>query len=119
MTVLINGIVEVNAKDRDAALTAATALLDSIRAQNGCRDYVWTADPTSPTRIYIYEKWATSADLCAHLAGPCFAQMLGILGRFEILDTSITKYKVALEEPIFDPQGVPRGDFFTEALAPA
>ncbi|MFV8783145.1 putative quinol monooxygenase [Microbulbifer sp. SA54] len=117
MTVLINGIVEVSANHRDAALAAATAALDEIRAQKGCRHYAWTADPTSPTRIYVYENWVSSDDLSAHLAGPCFGRMLGILGQYDILDTSITKYKVALEEPIFDPEGNPRGDFFTEALA--
>lgn len=113
MTVLINGTVDIRADQRDQALEAATALMAETRSQKGCIHYVWSADPTSETRIYVYENWASSDDLCAHLAGPYYAQMLGILGSYEMLDTQVSKFKIALEEPVYDPEGKPRGDFFT------
>ena len=113
MTVLINGTVDVKAEDRAAALAAAAALIPDTRSQKGCNHYAWCADPTSDTRIYVYENWASSEDLSAHLSGPYFAQMLGVLGQFGVLDTAISKFKISVEEPVFDPQGNPRGDFFT------
>jgi hypothetical protein len=31
-----------------------------------------------------------------------------------VSDTEVSKFKVALEEPVYDPEGKPRADFFTE-----
>jgi hypothetical protein len=31
-----------------------------------------------------------------------------------VTDAVVSKFKVALEEPVYDPQGRPRADFFTE-----
>lgn len=114
MTVLISGTVEVDAKDREKALAEAADLMAATRTQQGCNHYVWSADPTSDTRIYVYENWDSSEDLCAHLAGPYYAQMLGLLGGYNVRNTVVSKFKVAHEEPVYDPEGKPRGDFFTD-----
>lgn len=113
MTVLVNGTVDIKAEDRAKALADATDLMAATRSQKGCQHYVWSADPTSETRIYVYENWDSSEDLCAHLAGPYYAKMLGILGSYGILDTQVSKFKIAIEEPVYDAEGKPRGDFFT------
>jgi hypothetical protein len=39
--------------------------------------------------------------------------MLGLLGQYEMLATDILKYRIDHAEPVYDPNGVPRGDFFT------
>lgn len=114
MTVLIAGTVHLPAQDRDKALTETAALVAETRTQPGCLHYVWSADPTSDTRVYVYENWASVEDLAAHLAGPFYAKMLGALGGFGVTDTEVSKFKVALEEPVYDPEGKPRADFFTE-----
>lgn len=112
MTVLVAGTVEV--KDRAETLAAATELMAETRSQKGCQHYVWSADPTSETRIYVFENWDSSEDLAAHLAGPYYSKMLCILGNHEILSVAVSKFKIAIEEPVYDPEGNPRGDFFTE-----
>jgi quinol monooxygenase YgiN len=114
MTILIAGTVEIDAQKRDKALADAAALMADTRNQDGCVHYVWAADPTSPTRIYVYENWQSTEHLAAHLAGPYYAQMLGLLGGYGVNDAVVSKFKVALEEPVYDPQGKPRADFFTE-----
>lgn len=114
MTILIAGTVEIAADQRDQALADAAALMADTRSQKGCKHYVWSADPTSPTRIYVYENWDSTADLAAHLAGTYYAQMLGLLGKYGVTDAVVSKFKVALEEPVYDPEGKPRADFFTE-----
>jgi quinol monooxygenase YgiN len=114
MTVLVAGTLDIKAEDRAQAIAAALTQMDDIRAQNGCQAYVWSADPTSETRVCVFENWDSSDALAAHLAGPFYAKMLGILGSYEILGTAISKFKVAIEEPIYDAEGQPRGDFFTE-----
>jgi quinol monooxygenase YgiN len=114
MTILIAGTVEIDAQKRDAALEEAAGLMAETRAQKGCVHYVWSADPTSPTRIYVFENWDATDDLAAHLAGPYYAQMLGLLGKYGVTSAEVSKFKVALEEPVYDPEGRPRADFFTQ-----
>ncbi len=114
MTVLITGTVEFDADTRERVLREAATLMLETRTQKGCRHYVWSADPSSDSRVYVLENWASSEDLCAHLAGPYYAQMLGLLTRFQARNADVSKFKIALEEPVYDPEGRPRGDFFTE-----
>ena len=114
MTVLIAGTLEFPGGNRDQALTETAKLVAETRAQKGCLHYVWAADPTSSTRTYVFEKWASVEDLAAHLAGSFYQTMLGSLGTYGVADVEVSKYKIALEEPVYDPQGRPRADFFTE-----
>lgn len=113
MTILIAGTVDILDGDREPALADATALMAETRDQKGCSHYVWAADPTSDTRVYVYENWESVEDLAAHLAGPYYTQMLGLLGKYKIDKTDISKFRIDLEEPVYDPEGRPRADFFT------
>lgn len=114
MTILIAGTVHLPVGDREKALAETAGLVEETRTQQGCRHYVWSADPTSDTRIYVYENWASEEDLAAHLAGPYYSNMLASLGKYGVTDTEVSKFRVALEEPVYDPEGRPRADFFTE-----
>ncbi len=113
MTVLINGWVEFSPENAEKAVSAAAQLMADTRSQKGCREYIWSLDPTIPGRVYVYENWESSEDLNAHLAGRFYAEMLGLLGQYEMLGTDILKYRIDHSEPVYDPDGVPRGDFFT------
>lgn len=113
MTVIVAGTVEFPKGNRDEALAAAAALIDETRAQQGCAHYVWCSDPTSDIRVYVYENWDSSEDLINHLAGPYYAQMLGILGQYGVDNAQVSKFRIDHEEPVYDPEGKPRGDFFT------
>lgn len=113
MTILIAGTVDVGNGRRDEALSAAAALMADTRSQKGCKHYVWAADPTSETRIYVYENWDSTDDLAAHLAGPFYASMLGLLGEYGAENAEVSKFRIDLEEPVYDPEGKPRADFFT------
>jgi quinol monooxygenase YgiN len=114
MTILIAGTVDFPEGKREQALIDSAQLVSETRNQSGCRHYVWSADPTSHTRVYVYECWDSTEDLAAHLAGRYYQEMLAVLGSFGAENASVSKFKVALEEPVYDPQGVPRADFFTE-----
>ena len=114
MTILIAGTLHLPALEREKALAETANLVEETRTQEGCRHYVWSADPTSNTRVYVYENWASVDDLAAHLAGPYYQKMLASLGRYGVSETEVAKFKVALEEPVYDPEGRPRADFFTQ-----
>ncbi|MEH6635642.1 MAG: antibiotic biosynthesis monooxygenase [Halioglobus sp.] len=114
MTILIAGTIEISAAGRTQALAESAELVRQTRLQAGCRHYVWSADPTSESRVYVYENWASTEELAAHLAGPFYMQMLVLLGKYDVSDTQVSKFKVALEEPVYDSEGKPRADFFTQ-----
>ena len=113
MTVLVAGTIDILGGDREKALAEATALMAETRAQTGCVHYVWSADPSSNTRVYVYENWASVEDLAAHLAGPYYSGMLGLLGNYQVENVEVSKFRVDLEEPVYDPEGRARADFFT------
>ena len=72
MTILIAGTIDIPDDMREQALAEAAALMDDTRSQAGCEHYVWAADPTSPTRVYVFENWDSTEALAAHLAGPYY-----------------------------------------------
>jgi quinol monooxygenase YgiN len=113
MTVLINGTVDFSPEQAEAAMKESAQLMKDTRDQKGCNHYVWSLDPAVPGRVYVYENWDSSEDLNAHLAGEYYSGMLGLLGKYEMLGTDILKYRIDLAEPVYDPEGVPRGEFFT------
>jgi len=113
MTTLIAGTMDMTPENRDKALAEVAGLMIETRTQKGCTHYVWSADPSSDTRLYVYEYWETTEDLAAHLAGPFYAQMLGVLGKYGVENVEVSKFRVNLEEPVYDPEGNPRADFFT------
>lgn len=113
MTTIVTGTVDFRAEDAQKALGEAAQLMRDTRSQAGCLAYVWAADPTTPGRVYVYEKWASTEDFAAHLAGPYYRAMLGLLQSHNILGVDVQKHRVTLSEPVYDPSGVPRADFFT------
>ena len=113
MVVIITGSAELDPARREAALAAASAVFDATRAQAGCLDYVWCADPVRPDRIWVYERWQDSAALAAHLAGPCYRGMLTVLSGHGLRGANVAKHRVEKSEPVYDAEGKPRADFFT------
>ncbi|MEH6588641.1 MAG: antibiotic biosynthesis monooxygenase [Halioglobus sp.] len=114
MTILIAGTVEIADGRREQALAEAAQLMIDTRTQKGCNHYVWSADPTSDTRIYVFESWDSTEDLADHLAGSFYMSMLVHLGGYDVHNTEVSKFRIAHEEPVYDPEGKPRADFFTE-----
>jgi quinol monooxygenase YgiN len=114
MTILIAGTVEIANGRREQALSEAAQLMVETRTQKGCNHYVWSADPTSDTRIYVFESWDSTEDLADHLAGSYYMNMLTHLGGYDVHNTEVSKFRIAHEEPVYDPEGKPRADFFTE-----
>lgn len=111
--IIVAGTVELDPAQRDAALRAASPLFNATRAQPGCLDCVWCADPSIPSRVYVYERWQDTPALAAHLAGPCYRGMLEVLGRHGLRSADVAKHRIEKSEPVYDPKGKPRADFFT------
>ena len=111
--ILIAGTIDVNPESRDSAVEAGRPHMEATRKWKGCLDYVWSADPLVEGRIYVFERWETEADLAAHFEGPHYLAMRKTIASFEIRGVDVLKYRNDLSEPVYDPKGVPRADFFT------
>ena len=112
--ILIAGTVDVDPAQRDAALEAGRPHMEATRAQEGCLDYVWSADLLVPGRIYVYERWASTETLAAHLEGTHYLAMRNTIGAHGLRGADVSKYEPRRSEPVYDPQGRPRADFFTD-----
>jgi quinol monooxygenase YgiN len=111
--VVVSGVVDMAPGTREAALAGAQALVEGARAQQGCVSYVWSADPHAADRVHVFEEWTDGAHLAAHLKGPWYSGMIQHLSGFGITGAVTRKYRVDLAEPVYDPTGTPRADFFT------
>lgn len=113
MNIVIAGTIDLPADKRAEALAGAEPHIRAAQAENGCIAYDWSPDPYNPERVHVFEEWASQEDLAFHLTAPPYKDMLGHLGGFGILGSKTQKYRVDHIEPVYDPQGVPRADFFT------
>ena len=111
--VIISGTVDLPPQQLDAAMAAAKPLIEGALTEKGCLDYDWCPDPLNPGRIRVFERWESEADLQAHFDDRWYTDMRDALGRFGILGAETFKYRVDIQEPVYDDTGVPRSDFFT------
>lgn len=111
--IIISGTVDVDPSRRGAALEAAEVHMKATRELEGCLDYVWSADPLTPGRIYVYERWASRENLEVHFASPPFTNMRDTIAAHGITGLDVAKHRVSLSEPVYDLHGKPRADFFT------
>ncbi len=112
--ILISGTVDVDPDRRDAALEAGRPHMEATRAWKGCLDYVWSADPLVPGRIYVYERWESAAELASHFEGPHYLAMRNMIAAHGLRGVDVLKHRVDLSEPVYDPKGRPRADFYSE-----
>jgi quinol monooxygenase YgiN len=101
--VIVAGSFVVAAADRDAFLESRRSAMEASRAEDGCLDYVFAADPLDPERVVLFERWADQAALDAHLvvlrerrssapapAGP----------RIEVRSSEVLKYEISSSGPL-------------------
>jgi len=80
--------------------------------EEGCIAYDWSEDHLHPGRIHVYEEWASSATLEAHLQDHWYRDMGAHMGQFPMKPPTsvIKKYRVEHEEPVYV-DGVATGIF--------
>ena len=113
MKIVVEAKVDLDPARRAEALAGAKPWIDGALSQDGCLAYSWCADPYDPARVNVFEEWETEADLAHHLSAEPYLQMSGHLNSVGIKAASTRKYRVDLIEPVYDPEGKPRADFFT------
>jgi quinol monooxygenase YgiN len=115
MTIIISGTVDLPPENLEAALAAGKPLIEGALTEDGCLDYDWCPEPLTPGRIRVFERWRDEASLAAHFESEWYLRMRDAIGSFGLLAADTAKYRVDLEEPVYDTTMTPRADFFTAA----
>ncbi len=117
MTVIVAGYFEFEHPEQvPDILQGARPHIEGALSEEGCIAYSWTQDYMTPGRVWVYEEWTSEATLEAHLNTHWYRDMGGYLRNFDRKPSTnvIKKYRVDLEEPVYDDGGVARGHFFTD-----
>jgi quinol monooxygenase YgiN len=69
VVLIVAGTFIVDPAERDAFIASRHQGMIRSRAESGCQDYTFSADPIDPTRVLLFERWDDQASLDAHLAG--------------------------------------------------
>ena len=118
MKVIVAGYIDFeNAGEVREILTSAGPHIEGALEEEGCIAYSWTECHLTPGRVYVFEEWTSSQTLSSHLASHWYRDMGGHLASFARKPRTnvIKKYRVELEEPVYDDTGVARGHFFSES----
>ena len=99
LMVIVAGVFTVDPEQREAFLAGRMDRMRTSRAERGCIEYTFSADPLDPSRVLLFERWASQADLDAHLAA---APAPPVSPEVEVVatTTSITIYDVTGERPL-------------------
>lgn len=113
--IIIAGHVDVDPERREDALVAGSVHMMETRKLAGCINYVWSADPLTAGRIVILERWQTREALEVHFESPHYLAMRNTIASYGICGLDVSKHEIGRTEPVYDPQGRPRADFFSDA----
>ncbi len=67
--VIVGGTFIVNPEEREAFLRSRHDSMGASRAEAGCLEYTFSADPLDPSRVLLFERWADQGSLDQHLVG--------------------------------------------------
>jgi quinol monooxygenase YgiN len=97
--VIVAGVFTMDPGQRDAFLAGRMEMMRVSRAEKGCIEYTFAADPLDPGRVVLVEKWESQDDLDAHLAA-IPAPAADAAPQVEPTSSSIVIYDVAGERPL-------------------
>lgn len=66
--VIVAGFIDVDPDQRERFLAEKQDGIAESRAEDGCIEYVFSADSSDPGRIRIFERWESAEALGTHLA---------------------------------------------------
>lgn len=66
--VIVAGEFLVDPEEREAFLASRVEAMRRSRAEPGCLEYTFSADPLDPGRVLLFERWESQQALDAHLA---------------------------------------------------
>jgi quinol monooxygenase YgiN len=66
--IIVGGTFEVEPHQREEFLAGRHEVMRKSRAEEGCLEYTFSADPLDPGRVLLFERWASQETLDVHLS---------------------------------------------------
>ncbi len=101
---IVAGTFEVDPARRDEFVRSRQPAMHTARAERGCIEYVFAADPIVPGRVVLYERWEDETALADHLeAGRLAREAAGPppADGVPVLSSEILKYQIGDVGPLF------------------
>jgi quinol monooxygenase YgiN len=111
MPIAVTATLDLDPATAAQTLRDARPLIEASRAEPGCLTYDWSLDPLSPGRVCVFELWRDADALRHHFTLPNYTEMAARLAAAGLSNAIATKYLIAREAPVYDPQGIPNADF--------
>jgi quinol monooxygenase YgiN len=97
---IIAGTFEVDPERRDEFLAQKHAGMRESRSEAGCIDYVLSADPLEPGRVYLFERWESKEHLAPHLARVGARASTPDPDAVPVVSAEIQQYEIATAGPV-------------------
>ena len=95
---IIAGTLTVDASERERYMSAVADVAAQARRAPGCFDFVQAPDLLDPTRINIYERWASDDDLENFRSSGASSEAEPEPSLPQIKAADVTKYRIAAVE---------------------
>lgn len=99
---VIAGWIDVDPERAADLLDAAVTMMAETRREPGNLEYCFSADPATPGRIRVFERWRSDADLRGHFDAPHMAIFQEALARAGVRDRDLARFHVSGVGPPFD-----------------
>lgn len=113
MPIIIAGTIDFAPSRAEAAIRDGKPYIEASLREPGCVAYAWSLDPLTPGRVHVYEEWESQTALEGHFRDTSYLSMRDHLRNYEMVGSSVRKYRVDRVEPVYDDAGNPRADFFS------
>lgn len=97
--IILAGTLTVPADRLEEALATCLPMIEASRAEVGCLEYVFSADPVEPGTLRLFECWTDADALAAHGVTEHMRAFRSRMDEIGILNRSIVEYEVAEARP--------------------
>ena len=97
---VISVSLRIDPAKRDEAVAAAVEVMRATRQEPGCIAYTFSTDLEDPSRILVFERWASQEALDGHFRAPHMAAFQQKIGGFGVHDMKIEKFEIAKSGPL-------------------
>ena len=97
---VISVSLRIDPAKREEATAAAIEVMRATRAEPGCVAYTFSTDLEDPSRIHVFERWASQGALESHFRSPHMAVFQKKMGGFGVKDMKVERFEIAKAGPL-------------------
>ena len=95
---LIAGSFRIGIGVTEEVLAACRKVMLATHAEEGCFDYVFSADPLDEKILHVFERWESIECLEEHFKAPHMAPFREAMAGWDITEKNIHRYTVSSSE---------------------